>query len=202
MPCVVLPSGNGGSSCPRLRLERRPVRHARHTLEWTARAGGLTVVSYSFPSHGQSRREAMASERPAWFELGRKPVPPEPSDPGRQPPSVTDFTKCDATREVQLSRDNGVSVLHVSARDGRCHVHFSSLVLTALEHAAGRFFLSWFAGVDKRLPSGSARDIPAQLIDTAPPLGAWTRMRRHPLATGFRSPSLPVRSSANPLPSP
>ena len=33
-PClvgVVLPSGNGGPSCPRLRLERRPVRHARHT---------------------------------------------------------------------------------------------------------------------------------------------------------------------------
>lgn len=33
-PClvgVVLPSGNGGPSCSRLRLERRPVRHARHT---------------------------------------------------------------------------------------------------------------------------------------------------------------------------
>jgi len=35
-PClvgVVLPSGNGGPSCPRLRLEPRPVRHARHTLK-------------------------------------------------------------------------------------------------------------------------------------------------------------------------
>jgi len=33
-PClvgVVLPSGNGGPLCPRSRLERRPVRHARHT---------------------------------------------------------------------------------------------------------------------------------------------------------------------------
>ena len=33
-PClvgVVLPSGNGGPICSRLRLERRPVRHARHT---------------------------------------------------------------------------------------------------------------------------------------------------------------------------
>jgi len=33
-PClvgVVLPSGNGGPSCPRLRLQQRPVRHARHT---------------------------------------------------------------------------------------------------------------------------------------------------------------------------
>ena len=33
-PClvgVVLPSGNGGPKCPRLRLERRPVRHARYT---------------------------------------------------------------------------------------------------------------------------------------------------------------------------
>ena len=43
-PClvgVVLPSGNGGPYCPRLRLELRPVRHARHTSNTTRRAGGM-----------------------------------------------------------------------------------------------------------------------------------------------------------------
>jgi len=45
-PClvgVVLPSGNGGPSCPRLRLERRPVRHARHTSGTTRKAGGMRM---------------------------------------------------------------------------------------------------------------------------------------------------------------
>ena len=49
-PClvgVVLPSGNGGPSCPRLRLERRPVRHARHTSPTSGKAEGLKFMNRS-----------------------------------------------------------------------------------------------------------------------------------------------------------
>ena len=54
-PClvgVVLPSGNGGLGCPRLRLKRRPVRHARHTLVTPEQATGNSKFNLEAQERG------------------------------------------------------------------------------------------------------------------------------------------------------
>ena len=65
-PClvgVVLPSGNGGPKCPRLRLERRPVRHARHTfrspLSWARRRAPTPSATVRPRASRSSQRRIM-----------------------------------------------------------------------------------------------------------------------------------------------